>query len=264
MTASELSPATGAADLEQLYRDLHAKPELSLQEHRTAALAGRELAAAGFEVTTNIGGTGVVGVLANGPGPAALVRADMDALPVREDTGLPYASRQRATDRDGYDVPVMHACGHDMHVTCLLGAVRELAAARGSWSGTLIAVFQPAEELGTGAKAMIDDGLFDRVGLPDVVLGQHVAPIPAGFIGIRPGPAFAAADGLRVTLYGRGAHGSRPEAGVDPVVMAAARSCGCRAWSRGRSPATRPPSSPSGPCGPGRRKISFPTTLNCC
>ena len=232
MTASELSFATDVADLEQLYRDLHANPELSLQEHRTAALAGDQLAAAGFEVTTNIGGTGVVGVLANGTGPTALVRADMDALPVREETGLPYTSQQRATDpytsqqratdRDGYDVPVMHACGHDMHVACLLGAVRELAAARGLWSGTLMAVFQPAEELGTGAQAMIDDGLFDRVGLPDVVLGQHVAPIPAGFIGIRPGPAFAAADGLRVTLYGRGAHGSRPEAGIDPVVMAAA------------------------------------------
>ena len=166
MTASGLSLATGVADLGQLYRDLHANPELSLQEHRTAALAGDQLAAAGFEVTTNIGGTGVVGVLANGPGPTALVRADMDALPVREETGLPYASRQRATDRDGYDVPVMHACGHDMHVTCLLGAVRELAAARGSWSGTLIAVFQPAEELGTGAQAMIDDGLFDRSASP--------------------------------------------------------------------------------------------------
>ena len=222
MTASGLSSATGVADLGQLYRDLHAHPELSQQEHRTAALAADQLAAAGFDVTTNIGGTGVVGVLANGTGPTALVRADMDALPVREETGLAYASQRRATDRDGYDVPVMHACGHDMHVTCLLGAARELAAARGSWSGTLMAVFQPAEELGTGAQAMIDDGLFDRVGHPDVVLGQHVAPIPAGFIGIRPGPAFAAADGLRVTLYGRGAHGSRPEAGIDPVVMAAA------------------------------------------
>jgi len=128
---SRLTPSrpAGAADLEQLYRDLHAHPELSLQEHRTAALAGDQLAAAGFDVTTNIGGTGVVGVLANGTGPTALVRADMDALPVREDTGLPYAGRERATDRDGYDVPVMHACGHDMHVTCLLGAARELAAA---------------------------------------------------------------------------------------------------------------------------------------
>src|ERR1700751_3253928 len=163
MTTSELSPATGLADLEQLYRDLHASPELSQQEHRTAALAADQLAAAGFEVTTSIGGTGGAGVLANGAGPTALVRADMDALPVREETALPYASQQRATDRDGYDVPVMHACGHDMHVACLLGAVRELAAARGSWSGTLIAVFQPAEELGTGAQAMIDDGLFDRV-----------------------------------------------------------------------------------------------------
>src|SRR5690242_21207021 len=186
MTTTGLSPATGLADLEQLYRDLHASPELSQQEHRTAALAADQLAAAGFEVTTSIGGTGVAGVIANGAGPTALVRADMDALPVREETGLPYASQQRATDRDGYDVPVMHACGHDMHVTCLLGAARELATARGSWSGTLIAVFQAAEELGTGAQAMIDDGLFDRVGLPDVVLGQHVDPIPAGFIGIRP------------------------------------------------------------------------------
>ena len=128
MTASGPGPATGAADLEQVYRDLHAHPELSLQEHRTAALAGDQLAAAGFEVTTNIGGTGVVGVLANGPGPTALVRADMDALPVREETGLRYASRQRATDRDGYDVPVMHACGH--------GVVGVLATAPGRphWS----------------------------------------------------------------------------------------------------------------------------------
>ena len=133
MTASGLGRATVAADLEQVYRDLHAKPELSRQEHRTAALASDQLAAAGFDVTTNIGGTGVVGVLANGTGPTALVRADMDALPVREETGLPYASQQRATDRDGYDVPVMHACGHDMHVTCLLGAARELAATRSSW-----------------------------------------------------------------------------------------------------------------------------------
>jgi amidohydrolase len=210
------------ADLEQLYRDLHANPELSLQEHRTAALAAGQLALAGFEVTENVGGTGVLGVLANGTGPTALLRADMDALPVLEETGLPFASEQRAVDRDGQDVPVMHACGHDMHVTCLLGAARELAAGRGSWAGTLMLVFQPAEELGTGAQAMIDDGLFDRAGRPDIVLGQHVAPIPAGFVGVRPGPAFAAADSLRVTLYGRGAHGSRPETGIDPVVMAAA------------------------------------------
>jgi metal-dependent amidase/aminoacylase/carboxypeptidase family protein len=208
MTASGLSPVTGVADLGQLYRDLHANPELSRQEHRTAALAADQLAAAGFDVTTNIGGTGVVGVLANGTGPTALVRADMDALPVREETGLPYASQQRATDRDGYDVPVMHACGHDMHVTCLLGAVRELAASRSSWSGTLMAVFQPAEEVGTGAQAMIDDGLFDRAGHPDVVLGQHVAPIPAGVIGIRPGP-----------LRRRRVHGRHRGRGTGPAVQ---------------------------------------------
>jgi amidohydrolase len=217
-----VSDLSSGADLEQLYRDLHASPELSLQEHRTATLAADQLAKADFEVITNIGGTGVVGVMANGPGPTALVRADMDALPVQEQTGLLYASQCRATDRDGHEVPVMHACGHDMHVTCLIGAARDLAATRDSWSGRLLVVFQPAEELGTGAQAMIDDGLFDRAGRPDVVLGQHVAPFPAGFVGVRPGPAFAAADGLRVTLYGRGAHGSRPEAGIDPVVMAAA------------------------------------------
>jgi amidohydrolase len=222
MTASELSSGPAVAGLEQIYRDLHGRPELSRQEHRTAALAAGQLAAAGFEVMTDIGGTGVAGVLANGAGPAVLVRADMDALPVLEQTGLPYASSLRATDRDGHEVPVMHACGHDMHVTCLIGAAWELAAARDAWSGTLVVVFQPAEELGTGAQAMIDDGLLDRAGRPDVVLGQHVAPFPAGLLGVRPGPAFAASDSLRVTLYGRGAHGSRPDAGIDPVVMAAA------------------------------------------
>ena len=211
-----------SADLEHLYRDLHAHPELSRQENRTAALVAGQLGLAGFDVTANVGGTGVVGVLANGAGPTVLARADMDALPVREETRLPYASQVRAIDGNGHEVPVMHACGHDMHVTCLLGAARELAGARGSWSGRLVLVFQPAEELGDGAQAMIDDGLFDRAGCPDVVLGQHVAPLPAGFLGVRPGPAFAAADSLRVTLYGRGAHGSRPEAGIDPVVMAAA------------------------------------------
>jgi len=146
----------------------------------------------------------------------------MDALPVQEQTGLPYASTARGTDGDGRDVPLMHACGHDMHVTCLLGAAAELAADSGAWSGTLLLVFQPAEETAEGAQAMIDDGLFDRFGVPDVVLGQHVSPVPAGLLGLRPGPAFAASDALRVVLHGRGGHGSRPETSVDPVVMAAA------------------------------------------
>jgi hippurate hydrolase len=146
----------------------------------------------------------------------------MDALPVLERTGLDYASADRGKSADEKDVPVMHACGHDAHVACLLGAAAELAADAGSWSGTLLLVFQPAEEVGEGARAMIDDGLFDRFGVPDVVLGQHVAPLPAGLLGVRSGPAFAGADSLRVVLHGQGGHGSRPETTVDPVLMAAA------------------------------------------
>jgi amidohydrolase len=209
-------------DLADFYRDLHRHPELSFQEHRTAALAADALRALGFETTTGVGGTGVVGVLRNGNGPTALLRADMDALPVQEKTGLPYASQTRAVDHLGHEVDVFHACGHDVHVTCLVGAARQLAGDRAGWTGTLITVFQPAEELGRGARAMIDDGLFERFGRPDVVLGQHVAPFPAGFLALRPGPAFAAADAIRVRMFGQGGHGSRPETTVDPVVMAAA------------------------------------------
>ncbi|MEJ2857794.1 MULTISPECIES: amidohydrolase [unclassified Saccharothrix] len=204
-------------NLADLYRDLHQHPELAFTETRTAAAAARELRAAGFETTEGVGGTGVVGVLRNGEGPTVLLRADMDALPVEEKTGLPYASTAVS---DG--VPIAHACGHDVHVTCLIGAARQLAAEVEAWRGTVLAVFQPAEEVGGGAEAMVEDGLFDRFGKPDVVLGQHVAPIPAGFLGVRPGPAFAASDTVRVVLHGRGGHGSRPEAAVDPVVMAAA------------------------------------------
>ena len=208
--------------LAEFYRDLHRHPELSFREVRTAAIAAERLRAAGFETTEGVGGTGVVGVLRNGPGPVALLRADMDGLPVLEDTGLEYASTARGTDPDGNDVPVTHACGHDVHVSCLAGATAALAAARETWSGTLLAVFQPAEELGAGARAMIDDGLFDRFARPDVVLGQHVAPLPAGMLALRPGPAFAGNDTVRITLHGSGGHGSRPETTVDPVVLAAA------------------------------------------
>ncbi len=205
-----------------VYRDVHANPELGFAETRTARIAESHLLSMGFEVTTEVGGTGVVGLLRNGPGPAVLVRADMDALPVLEATGLPYASTQVSTDAAGNQIPVMHACGHDVHVTCLLGACERLAESMNTWSGTLVAVFQPAEELGDGARAMIDDGLYTRFGKPVVVLGQHVAPLPAGMIGLRVGAAFAGADSLKVTLHGRGGHGSRPEACVDPVVMSAA------------------------------------------
>ena len=218
-------PAASAEDLSsvlrEVYVDLHAHPELSFAERRTADIAARWLGEHGYEVIAGVGGTGVVGLLRRGPGPVVLLRADMDGLPVLEDTGLPYASRERGVDPDGRDVPVMHACGHDVHVTCLMGATATLARQHG-WQGTLVALFQPAEELAQGAAAMIADQLYERVPRPDVVLGQHVAPIPAGFIGLRPGPAFAAADSLRMTMHGRGGHGSRPETTVDPVVMAAA------------------------------------------
>jgi amidohydrolase len=205
-----------------VYRDIHANPELGFAETRTASIAGSHLVSMGFEVTTGVGGTGVVGLVRNGPGPTVLVRADMDALPVLEATGLPYASTQVSSDAAGNQIPLMHACGHDLHVACLLGACERLAGSRDTWAGTLMAVFQPAEEAGDGARAMIDDGLYARFGKPAVILGQHVAPLPAGMIGLRAGAAFAAADSLKVTLYGQGAHGSRPDASVDPIVMAAA------------------------------------------
>ncbi|TVT50414.1 amidohydrolase [Amycolatopsis rhizosphaerae] len=207
--------------LEKLYVDLHRHPELSFAEHRTAAeLAGR-LETAGYEVHTGLGGTGVLGVLRNGPGPAVMVRADIDALPVEEKTGLGYASRARGRDGDGKDVPVMHACGHDMHATWLAGAAELLARGRAHWRGTLQVVFQPGEEHGSGAAAMVRDGVFDLAGRPSVVLGQHVVPGPAGWVLTRPGVLMAATDALRIVLHGRGGHGSRPETTVDPAVLAA-------------------------------------------
>jgi hippurate hydrolase len=209
-------------ELDDLYRDLHAHPELSLQERRTAERAAERLERAGFHVTAGVGGTGVVGLLENGDGPTVMLRADMDALPIQEATGLPYASTVTATDAAGDVVPVMHACGHDMHVTWLAGAAALLAQTRDPWHGTVLAVFQPAEETAQGARAMIDDGLFDRFPKPEVILGQHVMPAPAGRLGYRPGTTQAAADSLEVRLFGRGAHGSMPESSVDPVVMAAA------------------------------------------
>ena len=217
-----MTGAVDLADLTGIYRDLHAHPELAFAEHRTAAMVAARLRDLGYQTTTGVGRTGVVGLLANGDGPTVLLRADMDGLPVLERTGLDYASADHGQSVDGKQVPVMHACGHDAHVTCLLGAAAELAADASSWSGTLLLVFQPAEEVGQGAQAMIDDGLFDRFGVPDVVLGQHVAPIPAGLLGVRAGAAFAATDSLRIVLHGQGGHGSRPETTVDPVLMAAA------------------------------------------
>jgi amidohydrolase len=209
-------------ELERVYTDIHAHPELSMQEARTARVAADRLRGAGYDVTGGIGQTGVVGLLRNGEGPTVMLRADMDALPVREQTGLPYASTQTATDSTGKTVPVMHACGHDMHVTWLIGAATLLADTRDSWKGTLMPVFQPAEETGTGAQAMVDGGLLTRFPKPDVVLGEHVMVGPAGSIGSRVGVITSAADSLQIRMFGRGAHGSMPQASIDPVVVAAA------------------------------------------
>jgi amidohydrolase len=208
-------------DLEGLYTDVHAHPELSMQEVRTAALAAEWLRRAGYEVSTGIGKTGVVGVLRHGEGPTVMLRADMDALPVAEATDVPYASKVTATDREGRTVPVMHACGHDMHVTWLTGVATLLAEARDAWRGTILAVFQPGEETAEGAKAMINDGLLERFPKPDIVLGQHVMVGPAGAVAGRTGVITSAADSLQIRLFGRGAHGSMPQASIDPVVMAA-------------------------------------------
>ena len=213
--------STLVPELESIYQDIHSHPELSMQESRTAGIASDRLCKAGYDVTTGIGKTGVVGVLRNGEGPTILLRADMDALPVREATGLPYASHVTA-DQNGESVPVMHACGHDMHVTWLIGAATLLARNRNAWRGTLMPLFQPAEETGTGAQAMIDDGLFKRFPKPAAILGQHVMVGSAGVIGIRSGVITSAGDSLEIRMFGRGAHGSMPQASVDPVVMAAA------------------------------------------
>ncbi|HEX5412565.1 MAG TPA: M20 family metallopeptidase [Terriglobia bacterium] len=209
-------------DLESVYKDIHAHPELSMQETRTAGIAADRLRAAGYEVATGVGRTGVVGLLRTGEGPTVMLRADMDALPVQEATGLPYASKVTATESSGKIVPVMHACGHDMHVAWLIGAATLLAKSRSAWRGMLMPVFQPAEETAAGAQAMIDDGLFKRFPKPDVVLGQHVMSLPAGVVAGRGGVITSAADSLQIRLFGRGAHGSMPEASIDPVVMAAA------------------------------------------
>jgi amidohydrolase len=211
-TALDLTSRLPVGDLTDFYRDLHRHPELSLQEHRTAAkLAGR-LAEAGFETAEGVGGTGVAGLLRNGDGPTVLLRADMDALPVPEETGLPYAS----------EVPgVMHACGHDLHVTWLAGAAEALAAGRDAWSGTLLVIGQPAEETGQGAPAMIEDGLYERFARPDVLLGQHAGPGPVGFYAHSAGLILSASTDLDIVVHGRGGHGSRPETTVDPVVAAA-------------------------------------------
>lgn len=209
------------AELEVLYKDIHAHPELSMQEVRTSGLVADRLERLGCEVTRGVGGTGVVGLLRNGDGETVLLRADMDALPMRETTGLPYASEAQGVDRFGQASFIAHSCGHDMHIVWLLGAVQLLAENKDAWRGTLMAVFQPGEETGEGARGMLEDQMANRFPKPSVSLAQHVVPAPAGTIGWRAGAAMSASDSWEVKLFGCGAHGSMPEKSVDPIVMAA-------------------------------------------
>ncbi|KAK1834719.1 Zn-dependent exopeptidase [Podospora conica] len=209
------------AKYEEVYRQLHQNPDLSLLESETARLAEAHLVRLGFDqVITNIGGHGIAGVLRNGSGPTVMLRADMDALPIKELTGLPYASTKTQLDRFGQENPVMHACGHDVHVACLMGCADLMYAARETWSGTLICVFQPGEENAGGARLMVEDGLFSKIPKPDVLLGQHVVPTKAGTLQIRSGPALSARDGFDVRLFGKGGHGSSPQKCIDPVYAA--------------------------------------------
>jgi hippurate hydrolase len=205
-----------------IYRDLHANPELSGQEKRSAGIMAAEAKKAGFEVTTGVGGTGVVAVMKNGPGPVVMLRADMDALPVAEQTGLPFASKVKAIGIDGQETPVMHACGHDTHMTAWIETARRMAALKDRWSGTLVMIGQPAEEVNQGAQAMLKDGLFTRFPKPQYVIGFHDwATLPAGTLGYTPGYAMAAIDSVDILVKGVGGHGAAPATTKDPIVLAA-------------------------------------------
>ncbi len=210
-------------ELMELYRELHANPELSMQETQTAARLAGLLRGMGYEVTEGVGQTGVVAVMTNGSGPTVLLRADMDALPVTEQTGLPYASKVTATARSGVESGVMHACGHDTHMAGLIGAARQLAERKNEWSGTLVVVGQPGEEVGEGAAAMLEDGLYERFPKPDYAIAFHdAAQIPAGVVGYASGYALANVDSVDVTIPGVGGHGAYPHTTKDPVVLASA------------------------------------------
>jgi amidohydrolase len=209
-------------DLEKLYLDLHQSPELSFHEEKTAAKMAERLRALGFEVATGVGKTGVVGVLRNGRGPTVLLRTDLDALPVEEKTGLPYASKVTTTDDAGDTVHVMHACGHDVHMTSWIGAATLLSRAKDRWRGTLVMVGQPAEEKGGGARRMLDDGLYTRFPKPDFAFAIHdSAQVSSGKVEYVPGYALANVDSVDITIYGRGGHGAYPHTTIDPIVIAA-------------------------------------------
>src|SRR5579859_5589361 len=209
-------------DAHALYVDLHEHPELSGHETQTAAKLAERLRRAGYTVTEHVGGTGVVAILKNGPGPTIMLRTELDALPVEEKTGLPYASKVHTKDDSGRDVPVDHACGHDLHMAAILGTAEIMATSKNTWHGTLILIGQPAEETISGAEAMIRDGLFTRFPKPDVAVALHVGnELPAGTVSITPGVYNTNADSVRITIYGKGGHGSAPHTTVDPIVIAA-------------------------------------------
>ena len=238
LTARTVAPAD--ADLLEIYRKLHAAPELSFEEAKTSALLAQQMQSMGFEVTTGlgedwvkakatkdvgkvlpgVGGYGVVAVLRNGDGPTVLIRTDMDALPVPEQTGVPFASTVRAETWTGVDSPVMHACGHDVHMTVWLGTARALVAQKSKWKGTLVMIAQPAEEIGLGAKAMIEDGLFSRFPKPDYNIAFHIAAdVPSGSVAYASGWAMANVDSVDVTVHGRGGHGAYPQTAIDPILI---------------------------------------------
>jgi hippurate hydrolase len=219
-TSKEVETVYPAAH--DLYIDLHQTPELSSHETQTASKLAARLRSLGYEVTERVGGTGVVAILKNGAGPTVMLRTELDALPVEEKTGLPYASKVHAQDDSGRDVPVMHACGHDLHMAALVGTADIMAHSKQSWHGTLMLIGQPAEETISGAKRMIDDGLFTRFPKPSVGVALHVAnDLPAGQLGITPGIYNTNADSLRITIYGKGGHGAAPHQTIDPIVIAA-------------------------------------------
>ena len=216
----DASFASQWGDLQTLYQDLHSHPEVAFQENRTAALLAARLKALGFTVTEHVGKTGVVGVFRNGPGPVVMLRTELDALPMEEKTGLPYASRAQQTV-DGKLTFVDHACGHDTHMAAWIGAAKALVAMKGQWHGTLIMVGQPAEEVVSGAKAMLEDGLYTRFPKPDFAFAAHVGSSPTGEVTVKQGATTSASDSLLVTFHGQGAHGSMPDKSIDPIVMGA-------------------------------------------
>ena len=226
---AEIAPAAKSAEVNAvypaayaLYLDIHEHPELSTEEVQTAAKMAGRLRDLGYTVAENVGGHGIVALMRNGAGPTIMMRTELDALPVEEKTGLPYASKVRAKDPSGADVPVMHACGHDLHMAALYGTAAIMAHSKDTWHGTLILIGQPAEETITGAKAMLDDGFLTRFPKPDAGVALHVSNgLPAGKVGARAGYMLASADSLRITIYGKGAHGSAPETSIDPIVIAA-------------------------------------------